>query len=253
MKEQTHGKGTLHFTLWGIPVSIQPSIWLVLALLGGGLGIGSGSELIQVAVFVAMGVLSLLAHEMGHALMGRKLTGATPTITLAMMGGVTALPYAPRTRKDYFLYIAAGPLGGLTLGLLAGLILGLHIGNIGAGVAFYLLSPFNAEDLMTAEQLYSLVNALQDGSLPLSVLGVYQTLMLICMWWSLFNLLPIFPLDGAQLLYSVTDNIRLCSIIGLIAGGVICLLSLIAGMWFTVIIIGYLTYLNWQIFRDSSR
>ena len=253
MSEQTKGKGTLHFTLWGIPVSIQPSSWLVLALIGGGLGIGSGSELLQVAVFVVMGVLSLLAHEMGHALMGRKLTGATPSVTLALMGGLTTLPYAPRTRKDYFLYIAAGPLGGLALGLLAGLILGLHIGDIGAGFAFYLLCPFNAEEHMAASQQASLVTAIQDGTLPLGILGVYQTLMLICMWWSLFNLLPIFPLDGGQLLYAVTDKLRLCSIVGLIVGGIICLLSLIAGMWFTLVIIGYLTYLNWQIFRDTGK
>lgn len=252
MSEQTKGKGTLYFTLWGIPVSIQPSSWLVLALLGGGLRIGSGSDLIQVAVFVVMGVLSLLAHEMGHALMGRKLTGATPTVTLALMGGLTSLPYAPRTRAGYLLYIAAGPLGGLTLGLLAGLLLGLHIGDIGAGVSFYLFSPFHAEEYMAAHHLASLVTAIQDGTLPLGILGAYQTLMLICMWWSLFNLLPIFPLDGGQLLYTATDNLRLSSIVGLITGGVICLLSIIAGMWFTLLLIGYLTYLNWQIYRDSN-
>ncbi|MBR5888358.1 MAG: hypothetical protein IKZ07_09145 [Akkermansia sp.] len=251
MSEEKMSKGTLQFTLWGIPVSIHPSSWVVLALLGGGLQVSSGGDLLQVAVFAVMGVLSLLAHEMGHALMGRKLTGSTPTVTLALMGGLTQLPFAPRTRAGYFLFVLAGPLGGFALGLLAAIIMGLHVGNLSAGIMYYLCSPFDAIGLMSAEQYSSLVTALRDGTMPLAVLQVYSILMLICMWWSLFNLLPIFPMDGAQLLYTLTDKLRLCSLIGLICGAGLTLLSVYHGMWFTMMLLGYFTYINWQIFRDS--
>lgn len=249
MNTNNSRKGTLFFTLWGIPVSIDPSSWVVLALLGGGLGISSGTDLLQVAIFVAMGMLSLLAHEMGHALMGRRLTGQQPIITIAMMGGLTILPCAPYTRRDQFLFTAAGPLGGLALGLIAAIILGLHVGDIGAGISFYLHAPFGAIESMSPENFASLATAVQDGILPLTVLKVYEILMLICMWWSIFNLLPVLPLDGGHLLYTLTDNIKLSAIIGLVVGGCVVLYAVTNGMWFMTILMGYLTYLNWQYFR----
>ena len=249
MNTQNSRKGTLNFMLWGIPVSIDPSSWIVLALLGGGLGISSGTDVMQVAVFVAMGMLSLLAHEMGHALMGRRLTGQQPMIAIAMMGGLTILPRAPYTRRDQFLFTAAGPLGGLTLGLVAAIIMGLHIGDIGAGISFYLHAPFGAIESMSPEHIVSLATAVQDSILPLTALTVYETLMLICMWWSIFNLLPILPLDGGHLLYTLTDNIKLSSIVGMVVGGCVVLYAVTNGMWFMTILMGYLTYLNWQYYR----
>lgn len=250
MSEHEISRGTLRFTLWGIPISIQPSSWIVLALLGGAFRISDGSDLKQVLTFVVAGVLCLLAHELGHALTGRRYTGATPTVTLSMMGGITELPYLPRTRAQYFMYVLAGPLAGLLPGVLAALLLGLQVGNPGAGFSFFLLSPFGMEEAIPYEQMMSLVLAIQDGKLSLTMLELYSTIILISVWWSIFNLLPIYPMDGGKLLATVTNNIKLATLTGMLLAGILSLLSLAGGMWFTMVLLGYFAYSNWQFYRN---
>lgn len=67
----------VHFTLFGIPVYIRPSFWVVLAIFGGALSISSVEDLIYPALFVIAGFVAILSHEMGHALVGRKLAAAS--------------------------------------------------------------------------------------------------------------------------------------------------------------------------------
>ncbi len=239
--------GTLYFTLFGIPVCIHPSIWLILFLLG----LSNGNGLMNAAVFVVMGMLALLAHELGHALAGRYFTKEQPYITLAMMGGVTELRSRPRTRTQYFLYVLAGPAASLLLGLIVAIIMGLHVGNVATGINFYLLAPFSQLDAMPFEQQYSIALALENGTIPHSGMMVYSTAMFICMWWSIFNLLPILPLDGGQLLLTVTNNLKLCSTVGMILGGALAVLSLMNGMIFFTLFMAYFAYINWQISRGA--
>lgn len=245
-------RGTLHFTLWGIPISIQPSSWIVLALLGGAFRINDGSDLKNVLIFVAAGMLCLLAHELGHALTGRKLTGETPTISLAMMGGVTMLHNPPRTRMGYFQYILAGPLAGLIPGLAAALLLGMQIGHLGAGISFFFLSPFGAESALPSSHVEALVIALHEGTLSYTALQIYATTTLISVWWCIFNLLPIFPMDGGQILLTITNNYKTTALIGLILAGILTIVSISLSMWFTMMLLGYFAYINWQIFRSSG-
>lgn len=67
----------VHFTLFGIPVYIRPSFWVVLAIFGGALSISSVEDLIYPALFVIAGFIAILSHEMGHALVGRRLAAAS--------------------------------------------------------------------------------------------------------------------------------------------------------------------------------
>ena len=246
-------RGTLHFTLWGIPISIQPSSWVVLALLGGAFRINDGSDLKSVLIFVAAGMLCLLAHELGHALTGRKLTGETPTITLAMMGGVTQLYNPPRTRVGYFLYVLAGPLAGLIPGLVGSLLLGMQVGNIGAGISFFILSPFGADGAIPESHLYALASALHEGTLSYTALQVYGTASLVSVWWCIFNLLPIFPMDGGQILLTITNNYKTTSLIGLVIASVLTIVCICLSMWYTMMFLGYFAYINWQIFQSECR
>ncbi len=100
----------IHFTLFGIPVYIRPSFWVVLAIFGGALSINSVEGLIYPALFVIAGFVAILSHEMGHALVGRRLGGGQQTIVLELFGGLTSSHGMQLTRGGRALMILAGPM-----------------------------------------------------------------------------------------------------------------------------------------------
>ena len=77
---------------------------------GGSIGFdGSGSHL---AIWVAVALVSVLGHELGHALAARRM-GATASITLAGLGGLTRSTRAePMGRTESAFLTVAGPLAG---------------------------------------------------------------------------------------------------------------------------------------------
>ena len=111
---------------------------------------------------------SILVHEMGHAFAGRAF-GLEPQITLYAMGGLTSWANTSKEIQpsQSILISLAGPFSGLLLG---GLV--------------FLLQPFYKG----------------DSSLMYIVIS---DLLWINIAWSLFNLLPIVPLDGGHVLESV--------------------------------------------------
>ena len=66
----------IRFTLFGVQVSIHPTLWLTLAILGRAYCVSSVVELMSALLFIVSAFVILLAHEMGHALVGRRLGGA---------------------------------------------------------------------------------------------------------------------------------------------------------------------------------
>ena len=52
----------VHFTLFGIPVYIRPSFWVVLAIFGGALSISSVEDLIYPALFVISCLVEIISH-----------------------------------------------------------------------------------------------------------------------------------------------------------------------------------------------
>lgn len=149
----------LRFRLFGVPIRIGPSIVVVLLLFG--LGVG---DAIAIALWVVIGIVSIVLHELGHALVARA-AGARPTIELAGLGGVTRYEATGRSgRRGWGLAISlAGPGVGLAIG----------------AVAWWLRDG-------VARGGY--------GEIALSIL------LFTSIGWSLFNLLPILPLDGGQAL-----------------------------------------------------
>jgi len=238
-------KGSLYFELFGVPVLIRPSSWIVLALLGGGLGISNGTDVSNVLVFVVAGMLCLLVHEFGHALVGRYLGGGEPCIEIAGMGGVTYTPYPPQTRRGYFLMVLAGPLASLFLGIAGGFLFGLmHLGNPLAGIVFSLYGPLGLS--MPDWAAIPLYETLQEGGISPFLGTCYITLFIICLYWSLFNLLPLFPLDGGKLLGTLLNNFKIASYVGIVLASALCAYCLVNGMWFNAMITGYLAFINWQ-------
>ena len=153
------GRPLGRFRVLGFPVHID----LTFVLFVGFLGFSQGLTLSELVVWVLVAVVSVLLHELGHAVLARR-TGASPAITLMAMGGVTT--YAPPrqlSRLESLGISLAGPAVGLVL-----------------GGALVLLRP--------------------DEDPPGLVGFALRAAIFTTVGWSLFNLLPIVPLDGGQAL-----------------------------------------------------
>jgi len=105
-------------TLFGFPVEINATFLLLLAIVllafGGVVGV----------VLVMLAFASILLHELGHALVARRLGVAVSGIELGFLGGAAKMTRLPRTANDELAIAAAGPivslaLGGLGIGLAA--------------------------------------------------------------------------------------------------------------------------------------
>jgi Zn-dependent protease len=122
-------------------------------------------DLISGIVWAVCITLSLLTHEFGHALVARHLRHE-PTIMLHGFGGLTARTRTGRDVEEAAI-IAMGPAAGLALGLVV-------YGGWQLLVAFGVATP------MAASVVYALLYP--------------------CITWNLLNLMPLWPLDGGQLL-----------------------------------------------------
>ena len=162
----------IRFSLFGIPVQIQPWFWISLAIIGGGGTANTSDAILRLCLFLLAGLISILVHELGHALSGRAF-GARSEITLQAFGGLASFPGARFTRPQYFLVTAAGPAAQLLL-----------------AAAIFLAIP----DLFTLTS---------DAGY------FWKKLTYISALWALVNLLPVLPLDGGQMLNALLGPARL--------------------------------------------
>lgn len=123
----------------------------------------AGQSLYALIAWVATILLSLLLHEHGHAVTAR-LFGQKSRIELNFFGGMTTREGPPLHPWQNFLIVLAGPSMGF----------------------------------LTALTCYALLLS----RLPLPALFQYALFigLYINIFWTLLNLLPIYPLDGGQLL-----------------------------------------------------
>ena len=210
----------IHFSIFGIPVRVEPWFWITMALIGGGMRATDSLGMILVLVFVFAGFLSILLHELGHALTIRKF-GLPTSITLQAFGGFASYPAGKLTRMQSFLVTFAGPAVQLSLGLL--LLLLMRFINIPEGSLF---GPF---------------------------LGYLIT---VSIFWAIFNCFPIYPMDGGQMLAAIVGPKRQ-KIVYLV--GIICAVGLGAVGYFMLqsfilpIFMGLFAWQNWQAFQAHSR
>jgi len=193
----------LNFQVLGFPVRVHPFFWLV-GLVMGLSGRPSGIEMV---IWIFAMFVSILIHELGHALMIRRF-GRDAHIVLYAMGGLAiegrpqsqyGSPWSlesytgyrpPRQRlpAEQILISAAGP--GIQFAL-AGLI----IAGIYATGGRIVLSP----------GVIPLPNPVLGGALAnnsnLYVLA--WDMLYINIFWAIMNLLPVLPLDGGQIALQV--------------------------------------------------
>jgi stage IV sporulation protein FB len=160
----------VNFRLFGFPVRIHPLFWLGAALLGANtLNDGLHFMLIWIAVVF----VSILVHELGHAIAFRRF-GSDSHIILWMFGGL-AVPYSGVTGRWRRIVVAlAGPVAGF---LLCGIVYGSNK-LTGWG------SPANGK--------------------PVAYL--WFALVFVNLIWGIFNLFPVFPLDGWHVSSELCDS-----------------------------------------------
>ena len=95
------------FSIAGIPVSIDPTFFVIVAILG-----LYGSSFAVIVAWVVIVTVSILVHELGHAFVYRRY-GAEPTIQLYGFGGLTTGIALPPGRT--IVVSLAGPFAGIVL------------------------------------------------------------------------------------------------------------------------------------------
>jgi membrane-associated protease RseP (regulator of RpoE activity) len=212
--EPPQSQGDLNFALFGIPVRIHPMFWLVGLLLG--LNI---HDVVGLLIWVAAMFVSILIHEMGHAVVARSY-GLRPWVTLYGMGGLTS--YNPSSARhplgtwDQIQLSAAGPGAGF---LLAAIIVGaIHFSG-------YLIERSGPLGLLI-EPAYGVTVWNWQFTFFL------HCILFISIFWGLINLLPIYPLDGGQiarelLLRFSRDGIRQSLMLSFLVAALMGIFSLV--------------------------
>lgn len=210
----------LNFSILGVPVRVSAWFWLGALLIGWGVCAGFARadqrELLKYLVLWSGTVLvSLLVHEMGHALAYRWF-GQSARIVLHHFGGLAIADRwggrGIRGPGPRLLIAAAGPLAQLAFA--AAIVAVLRAA--GYAVPFPLRSVSDALRLDEGRPI---------ESLPLW--AVVSFLLYVNIFWPLMNLLPVPPLDGGTItregldLLGFPDASRVASFIGLVTGALV--------------------------------
>jgi len=202
---------------FGIPVYLDISLIILLLLF-----VTDGGPFTLSISCALMLLVSITAHELGHALTARAFGYGTRDITLSLLGGCASLIALPRKAWQEFLTAIAGPAVSFALSALA--------------FAALLFIP------------------LDGWSRYLLSYTVWMNLIL-----GVFNLLPGFPMDGGRVFRSVMrafmSRSRATYIAMIVGRGVAILL----GLWGLHRIVngggwGFVTILiAWMIWREGWR
>ena len=190
-----------------------------MAFIGGGLHAANSTDILLVLVFVFAGFLSIMIHELGHALTIRKY-GLPAAITLQAFGGYASFPAGKLDRKQSFVVTAAGPALQFVFGVL-----------------LIVLAPSIS---------------IPEGSLFLPFL---RDFIWVSIAWSILNCLPVYPMDGGQMMAAILGpkkqhNVHLISSIVAVIIAVAGYLYL--GTILLPIFMALFAWQNWQSYQASS-
>jgi Zn-dependent protease len=196
------------FRIYGIPVGLDPSWFLVFALITWALAISYFPDEFKswtwlqywsiAAITSLLFFVCVLLHELGHSLVARKFDLPVKSVTMFIFGGVSEISAGPKNAWAEFAIAFSGPLTSIFL----------------AGF-FYAIEAFST--------------ALSP------VYAVAKYLALINGILAIFNLVPGFPLDGGRvfraLVWGLTKNLDLATEIANDLGHGIAFLFILVGVW----------------------
>jgi Zn-dependent protease len=147
----------------------------------------------------------VLIHEFGHALACRQVGGVANRIVLWPLGGI-AFVNPPRRPGAYLWSIAAGPLVNVAL-------------------------------IPILAAAGNLVSQSENSFAPTDAYRFITDLRYINFWLLIFNMLPVFPLDGGQIVrgllwfpFGEIRSLQIASVIGLLGGALIGIVGLMVGL-----------------------
>jgi Zn-dependent protease len=206
------------FKLGSIPVRVRIAFLFLALVLGARL---ERPDL--VAIWMGVVFVSVLVHELGHALLGRAF-GLTPQIELHGMGGTTSWAEPRDVGNGRSILISlAGPLAGLAL----------------AGV------------LVLAERFgFKPTNARVVIALALAVQ--------VNVAWGLFNLAPMLPLDGGNVVRSALNGLlkgggeKAARVVSIVTGGLFLVWAALTMQLWLGALAAFFTWSNMQGYRQAD-
>jgi len=203
----------LRFRIFGYPVTVEWTFWVLSLLLGFSfLQMDDRRDgLIFTLMWVGVVFVSIIWHELGHALARKRFRAPYSEIKLYSFGGLCSGP-GNFTRWESFFVSAAGPAASFLLGAL------IFALGFAPGLSNYYGKNFISMMLFTNVA------------------------------WAILNLLPIFPLDGGQMFAAImaNRNRRIVYQVGMVTGGAVAIFALIRGNLFGALLFGSLAYSNYQ-------
>ena len=206
----------MRFRLLGFPVEVTNAVW-ILAGIYLLFGLQAQQPIHEIALWCGVVFFSILVHEMGHAAAALWLGMGRSRIVLHGFGGLT-VPERGGLPWQHLVLSLAGPAAGLVLGCLALLCM---------------LMP-------VPDAVYS---------------GLVVPMIWVNIVWSLFNLLPLFPLDGGQALLSLLaifapkSALPVVHGLGLAGGLALGVAALFYGYIFILFVAGTVVSHNFRQFR----
>jgi stage IV sporulation protein FB len=174
--------GELRFTVLGVPVGVKFWFWLSTLLLCG------AQDTASVLIWVAVCLASVLMHELGHVLAFR-LFGERADVVLYGWGGLTMPWHSVNGTVPRVVVALAGPAAGFCVVVVV------------IGIAW--MTGF-------AVQGFPILHIVPPGAAPLARPSYGYVLLSNLLWvnlaWSLINLLPVYPLDGAQAAQAIFER-----------------------------------------------
>lgn len=211
-----------HFRLLGIPVRVEPVFVLIAVLMG----FREGDPLWLLVAWVVIVFVSVLVHELGHAI-SLKIFGEPSSIVLHAFGGVTV----SRRRLTRARSIVVSLAGSLTAILLLGL---------------------PARALMESD--WATRQHVEYFFFPddFSWWPVLWWLAFVNIWWSIVNLLPIRPLDGGNVASELFGVTR-ARVLSVVFAGATAVYAYVEGQRFAAFFLGMLGLLNIMEIRAERR
>lgn len=249
------------------PLRVHPLFWVMAAVLGAMNFTRYPDSFnaippVLIVIWVVVIFFSILIHELGHAI-AMRMYGESAHIVLYMMGGLAISGdegygmwqrQRARTTKEQVIISAAGPGAGF---IFAAIIAGL-VFAFGGNVEFRLYSyviPIPEIQLYRGE---SLLDTILSQPASIYLIELIEAALYINVFWGIFNLLPVFPLDGGQIVRAImthTDpwqGVKRSLWVSLISSAVVALFGFTSGNRFIGIMFVMFAISTWQTIQQMD-